>query len=150
MAFCPQSPSSTNGSFVDSSDPLTGHSYLLHTLPVFVAQWGLTWLKTTHYLHTTLIGVCPPRFLTLCPSIQFTWFHLHLMPKGLSSYTLLTGSRWADCRDVYSIIRCAPFIMVLGFPTQPSRRLMMMSHSNCWAPGPCYLSSSTLVPLKVS
>jgi len=42
MGFFPQIPSFTNMSFVDSSDPLSGHGYLLHTLGVLVGTRGLT------------------------------------------------------------------------------------------------------------
>jgi len=42
MGIFPGTPSFTNMSFVDSRDPLTAHSYLLHTLRVFVGKRGLT------------------------------------------------------------------------------------------------------------
>ena len=45
MGFFPQSPSLTNRSFVNSPDPVTGHSQLLHTLPVFVGKRGVTWIQ---------------------------------------------------------------------------------------------------------
>jgi len=45
IRFFPQTPSFTNLSFVDAPDPLTGHSYLLHTLPVFVSTRGLTFVQ---------------------------------------------------------------------------------------------------------
>ena len=35
----------TKMSFVDSPIPLTGHSYLLHTLHVFVGTRGETWVQ---------------------------------------------------------------------------------------------------------
>jgi len=40
MGFVPRTPSFTNISFVDSPDPVTGHSYLLHTLRAFVGNRG--------------------------------------------------------------------------------------------------------------
>ena len=43
--FFPKTPSFTNLSSVDAPDPLTGHSYLLHTLPVFVSTRGLTFVQ---------------------------------------------------------------------------------------------------------
>jgi len=42
MSFFPWTLSCTNWSFVDAPNPLTGHSYLLHTLHVFVGTRGLT------------------------------------------------------------------------------------------------------------
>jgi len=45
MVFFPRTPSFTNLSFVDSPDPLSGHSYLLHTVHVFVGTWGLTFVQ---------------------------------------------------------------------------------------------------------
>ena len=45
MGFFPRTLSFTNLSFVDAPDPLTGHSYILHTLQVFVSTWGLTFVE---------------------------------------------------------------------------------------------------------
>ena len=41
MGFFPRTPSFTNLSFVDAPNPLTGHSYLLHTLHIFAGTRGL-------------------------------------------------------------------------------------------------------------
>jgi len=45
MAFFPRTPSFTNLSSVDAPDPLTGYSYLLHTLHDFVGTRGLTFVR---------------------------------------------------------------------------------------------------------
>jgi len=45
MGFFPRTPSFTNLSSVDAPDPLTGHSYLLHTLHDFVGPRGLTFVR---------------------------------------------------------------------------------------------------------
>jgi len=45
-AIFPRTPSFTNLSSVDSPDPLTGHSYLLHTLHDFVGTHGLTFVQS--------------------------------------------------------------------------------------------------------
>jgi len=45
MGFFPRTPSLTNMSSVDAPDPLTGHGYLLHTLPGFVGTRGLTFAR---------------------------------------------------------------------------------------------------------
>jgi len=45
IGIFPRTPSFTNLSFVDSPDPLTGHSYLLHTLHDFVDTRGLTFVQ---------------------------------------------------------------------------------------------------------
>jgi len=45
MGFFPWTPSFTNLSFVDAPDPLTGHSYLLHTLHDLVGTRGLTFVR---------------------------------------------------------------------------------------------------------
>jgi len=42
MGVFPLTPSFTNMFFVDSADPLTGYSDLLHTLHVFVDERDLT------------------------------------------------------------------------------------------------------------
>jgi len=54
MGFVPRTPSFTNLSFGDAPDPLTGHSYLLHTLHVFVGTRGLTFVQMSRYLGPTL------------------------------------------------------------------------------------------------
>ena len=41
----PRTPSFTNLSSVDAPDPLTGHSYRLHTLHDFVGTRGLTFVQ---------------------------------------------------------------------------------------------------------
>jgi len=45
MGFFPRTLSFTNPSFLESPAPVTGHSYLLHTLPVFVGKRGLTCMQ---------------------------------------------------------------------------------------------------------
>ena len=56
--------------FVDALDPLTGHSYLLHTLHVFVGTRGLTFLQKvqlllTHCSDCLFSSVC--NFMHRCP-----------------------------------------------------------------------------------
>jgi len=46
MGFFPRTPSFTNLSFVDAPDPLSGHSYLLHTLHDLVGTRGLTFVRS--------------------------------------------------------------------------------------------------------
>jgi len=52
MGFLPRTPSFTNLSSVDAPDPLTGHSYLLHTLHNFVGIRGLTFVRSVPLLST--------------------------------------------------------------------------------------------------
>jgi len=52
MGFFPLSSSFTNKFFVDSPDPLTGYSDLLHTLHVFVGQRDLTRMQSVPWLST--------------------------------------------------------------------------------------------------
>jgi len=52
MDFFTRTPSFTNLSFVDAPDPLTGHSYLLHTLHVFVGTRGVTFVQNVPLLST--------------------------------------------------------------------------------------------------
>ena len=49
MVLPPWTPSSTNLSFLDSPDPLTGHSILLHALRGFVGKTGLTIARMSRY-----------------------------------------------------------------------------------------------------
>ena len=63
IGFLPRAPSFPNLSSVDAPDPLTGHSYLLHTLHVFVDTRGLTFvqnvpLPSTHYSDSLSSSLC--------------------------------------------------------------------------------------------
>jgi len=53
MAFFPSTLSYTNLFFVDSSDPLTGHSNFPYSLHVFVARGGLTFCDHNVLLPST-------------------------------------------------------------------------------------------------
>jgi len=52
IGFLSRTPSGTNLSSVDALNPLTGHSYLLHTLHVFVGMRGVTFLQSVPLLPT--------------------------------------------------------------------------------------------------
>jgi len=63
LGFFPRTPSFTNLSSVDAPDPLTGHSYLLHTLHDFVGTRGQTLvqnvpLPSTHSSNCLSSSVC--------------------------------------------------------------------------------------------
>jgi len=63
IGFLSRTPSSTNRSSVDAPDPLPGHCYLLHTLPVFVGMRGVTFvqnvpLPSTHSPYCLFPSVC--------------------------------------------------------------------------------------------
>jgi len=63
IGFFPRIPSFTNLSFVDAPDPLTGHSYLVHTLQVFVGTRGLRFVRnvplpTANSPHCLSLSVC--------------------------------------------------------------------------------------------
>jgi len=57
ISFFPRTPSCTNLSFVDAPNPLTGHSYLLHTLHVCVG----TYYPSGNSLHNYARGICHHR-----------------------------------------------------------------------------------------
>jgi len=73
IGFFPRTLSFTNLSFVDAPDPLTGHSYILDTLRVFVSTRGPTFEQN---VLPTIRIVCLQVSVTLCAVVQFTWFHL--------------------------------------------------------------------------
>jgi len=52
IGIFPRTPSFTNLSSVDSPDPLTEHSYRLHTLHDFVGTRGLTFVRNVLLLST--------------------------------------------------------------------------------------------------
>ena len=148
IGFFPRTPSFTNLSFVDAPDPLTGHSYLLHTLHDFVSTSGLTFVQNVPLLMTHSSD-CLQVSVTLCAVVRVTCFHLHKVPEGLPSYILRTGSGRTDGRDVYGVIRYVPLIVVFGVGTQLPRRPVMTRRPNAGAGGGCYLSPSKFVCVKV-
>jgi len=63
IGFFPRTPSCANPSFVEAPNPLTGHSYLLHNLHVFVGTRGLTCMQnfplpSTHSSDYLSLSVC--------------------------------------------------------------------------------------------
>jgi len=149
MGFFPWTAFFTNMSFVDSPNPLTAHSYHLHTLRVFVGKKGLTSVQISRYLqprHPT-VSLCIS--VKLCSPFRSTFFHLYKVPGRLPSYTLRTGTGRTDSRDVYGIIRYVPMIVVFGVGTQLPRRPVMMRRLNAAARGGCYLFPSNFVCTRV-
>jgi len=100
MGFFPRTPSFTNLSSVDAPDPLTGHSYRLHTLHDFVGTRGLTFVQSVLSPSIPLPTICLQVSVTLCAVVRFTCFHLHKVPEGLPSYILRTRSGRTDGRVV--------------------------------------------------
>ena len=139
MVLPPRTPSFTNLSFVDSPDPLTGHSILLHTLRAFVGKRGLTFVRTSRYFRPSPTKRCLWVSVTLCASVRSTCFHLHKVPEGLPLYILRTGSGRTDGRDVYGVVRWVPMIVVFGEGTQLPSRPMVTRRPNAGAGGGCCL-----------
>jgi len=86
MGFFPQTPSVTRLSFVDAPDPLTGHSYFLHTLHVFVGTRGLTYvpnvpLPSTYSPDCLSSSVC--NLMRRCP------IHLPPLAQGVQRSPLI-------------------------------------------------------------
>jgi len=81
--------------------------------------------------------------------IIFTYFYLHIVPGGLPSYILRTGSGRTVGGDVYSIIKCFLLIVVFGVGKQLLRQPVITRRSNAGAAGRYYLYSSKFVRLKV-
>ena len=145
MVLPRRTPSFTNSSFVDSPDPLTGHSILLHTLRAFVDKRGLTIVRTSRYFRPTSTVWCLWISVTLCASVRFTCFHLHEVSEGLPSYILRTGSGRTDGRDVYGVMRWVPRIVVFGEGTQLPSRSVVTRRPNAGAGGGCCFDSSKFV-----
>jgi len=70
LGFFPRTPSFYSLSFVDSRDPLTRHSYLLHILPVFVGKRGLTGMQSVPLPSTyssTCLSSSVSHYMRRCP-----------------------------------------------------------------------------------
>jgi len=79
MGLFPLTASFTNLSFVDATDPLTGHSYLLHTLQVVVGTRELTLVQNVP-LPETHLSDC--RSSSLCNLMRHLPIHLPLPAYG--------------------------------------------------------------------
>ena len=145
MVLFPRTPSFTNLSFVDSPDPLTGHSILLHTLLTFVGKRGLTILGTSRYFRPTSTIWCLWISVTLCASVQFTCVHLHKVPEDHPSYILQTGSGRKDGHDVYGVISWVPMIEVFGEGTRLPSCPVVTRRPNAEAGGGCCFDSAKFV-----
>jgi len=75
-------------------------SYLLHTLQVFVGKRGLPCKQVSCYLGPSVLTVCLWVSLPLGAMVWFTSLYLHMVPGGLPTYILRTGSSRMDGRDV--------------------------------------------------
>jgi len=118
MGFFVQTLSVTNLSFLHARNPLTDHSYLLHTPCAFVHPRGLTFVQRSRYIPPIVRTACLLVSVTLCPGVRFTCLHLHKVLGGHPSYILRTGSGRMDGRDIYGVIRSLPLIVVFGVGTQ--------------------------------
>jgi len=74
---------------------------------------------------------------------------MYKVPEGLPPYTLRTGSDQRDGREVYSVIRCVPLIVVFGVGTQLPRPPVMTRRPNAGAGGWCYLFPLKFMCVKV-
>jgi len=79
IGFFPRTPSFSNLSFVDAPDPPTGHSYLHHTLQVFVGMRGLTFLQPVP-LPSTHSSDCLSS--SVCNLMHRRPIHLHAPEQG--------------------------------------------------------------------
>ena len=104
MGFFARTPSVTNLSFLDAPNPLTGHSYLLHTPCALVHTTGLTFVQRSRYFPPIVWTACLLVSVTLCPGVWSTGLHLHKVLRGHPSYILRTQSGQMDGRDVYGVI----------------------------------------------
>jgi len=73
LGIFPRTPSFTNLSSVDAPDPLTGHSYLLHTLHDFVDTRGLTWV---HNVPLPLTQLSDCQSSSVCNLMRHFWIRL--------------------------------------------------------------------------
>jgi len=80
IGFFPRTPTFTNLSFVDAPNPLTGHSYLLHTLHVFVGTRGLPFVQKV-----PLLSMHSSHYLSSSVSSFIRRYPIHLPPPALGA-----------------------------------------------------------------
>jgi len=95
MGFFPRTPSFTNLSFVDTPDPLTGHSHHLHTLHVFVGRRGLTFVQNVPLPSTHSSNCLSSR---ICNLMRRGPIHLLPPAKGARRSPLIypVNTIWSD------------------------------------------------------
>jgi len=149
MGFFPRTQSFTNLPFVDAPDPLTGHSYLLHTLHVFVGTRGLTFvqnvpLPSTYYSDSQSSSVC--NIMRCCP------IHLPSAAYGAGRSPLIYAANRIRSEGRP---RCVPCYRMCSIDsglwcwdaTTPGP--VMTRRRNAGAGGGCYLFPSKFVCVKV-
>jgi len=103
MGFFPRTPTFTNLSFVDAPDPLTGHSYRLHALHLFVGTRELPFVHSvplisslsSDCLSSSVCNLMRRRPIHLPPPAPGARRSLHIYPAN---------SIWGDGRPRH--IRC--------------------------------------------
>jgi len=75
MGFVPRTPSFANPSFLESPAPVTGHSYLLHALRVFVRMSGVTCMQNVPLPLTHSPTVSLHVTLALCAVVRFACYN---------------------------------------------------------------------------
>jgi len=103
IGFFPRTPSLTNLSFVDAPDPLTAHSYPLHTLHDLVGTRGLTFRRNV-LSPSTHSADCPSS--SVCDLMRRRPIHLLPPAKGAGRSPLIypANRTWSDGRP--RRIRC--------------------------------------------
>jgi len=139
----------TNVSFVDSPNPLTGHSNLLHTICLFVHKRHLTCVLSSCYLRPTLPTTWLQVSVPLCAVVRSICPHLHKVPGGPLRYILRTEPSQTDGHDASRVIRCVAMIVVFGIGTQLPRRPVMTPRPKAGAGGGCYLVASKFMWAKL-
>jgi len=130
MGFFPQTPSFANLSFLESPAPVTGHSYLLRTLCLFVGKRGLTFMEnvplpSSHSPHDLSSSVC--NLMRHCP------IHLRLLAYGARMSPL-----------IYPANR----IRLDGRPRRIQCYRMCSSDSGLWCRDPTTQAASDDLPSK--
>jgi len=79
ICFVPRTPSFANPSLPQSPGPVTGHSYLLHTLRIFVGKRGLTLIQKVplHMPHP-----CDGLSSSVCSVMHHCLIHLFPLAYG--------------------------------------------------------------------
>ena len=134
---------------VDSPDPLTGHSYLLHTLHDFVGTSGLTFVQNVPLPSTNLSNHLSS---SVCNLMRRRPIHLLPLASSARRFPLIYPANRLRSDGRPRRIRCykyVPLIVVFGVGTQLPRRPLMTRRRNAEAGGGCYLFSSKFVCVKV-
>jgi len=149
MGFFPQTPSLANLSFLESPALVTGHSYLLRTLHVFVGKRGLTFMENVRLPSSH----CPDDLSSsVCNLMHHCPIHLLLLAYGARMSPLIYPANRIQLDGGPRHIRCynrCSSDRGLWCKEATTQGPVITRCPNAGTGGECYLCSSKFMCINV-